>query len=479
MSPPNDHAALTVATPSALGRAWAAVGRALGLTATVETTPEVVAGGDYAASAAVPSRYSPEVSLSAIAHPVVYACIEAITSDLAGLPIRVMRGEEVVEGHWLHTMLANTGLSQRTWRKLMIRDQVLVGRSTSVLLISSLRKGQPIGVRWQHPNRVKPVPGADGTPIGYEIGLDRLIQYSPEQVIATLSLGYLDSPDILTGIGATQVLHADLTADEALAKAAARAASAGRPSALYRPRGDGAHWAPTQVAIIKDTITSLFTKSDGGVAVLGTANGELDILGWAPREMEGPQQRAWIRGTVMAVLGVPPVRLGVDGANTWATSDAQMTAYWTQLQGTVAPLDEALTALVRRVDGDPTLTVEHAFDGVPALQVAQSAVLDRIGKHIANGMSPASAYAYEGWEVAPDAFGSAPVPQPAPGAAPAPAPADDDTPDDEDGSGPLAELGDDINVALGVLTDPDATAEDKAAAVAELAGIADELAGMA
>jgi len=176
---------------------------------------------------------------------------------------------------------------------------------------------------------------------------------------------------------------------------------------------------------------------------------------------------------------VPPVRLGVDGANTWATSDAQMTAYWTQLQGTVAPLDEALTALVRRVDGDPTLTVEHAFDGVPALQVAQSAVLDRIGKHIANGMSPASAYAYEGWEVAPDAFGSAPVPQPAPGAAPAPAPADDDTPDDEDGSGPLAELGDDINVALGVLTDPDATAEDKAAAVAELAGIADELAGMA
>ena len=477
MSPPNDSTALTVASPSALGRAWAAVGRALGLVGTVETTPEVVAGGDYAASAAVPSRYSPEVSLSAIAHPVVYACVEAITSDLAGLPIRVMRGEEVVEGHWLHTMLANTGLGARTWRKLMIRDQVLVGRSTSVLLISSLRKGQPIGVRWQHPNRVKPVPGADGTPIGYEIGLDRLIQYTPEQVIATLSLGYLDSPDILTGIGATQVLHSDLTADEALAKAAARAATAGRPSAIYRPKSG--RWSPTQVAIVKDTITSLFTKADGGVAVTGEGESELDILGWAPREMEGPQQRAWIRGTVMAVLGVPPVRLGVDGANTWATSDAQMTAYWTQLQGTVAPLDEALTALVRRIDGDPTLTVEHAFDGVPALQVAQTAVLDRIGKHIANGMSAAAAYAYEGWEVAPDAFESAPMPQP--GAAPTNDSDDEDATDapTEDGPNPMAELGDDINVALDVLRDPKASAEDKAAALAELASVADELAEMA
>lgn len=475
MSPPNDQHALIAATPSALGRAFAAVGRALGLIGTVEAPKEVVAGGDYAASAAVPSRYSPEVALSAISHPYVFACVEAISGDLAGLPIRVMKGGEPVDNHWLHTMLKNTGLGARTWRKAIVRDQLLVGRTTSVLLMSSLR-GVPVGVRWQHPARVKPVPGADGTPIGYEIGLDRLIQYRPDQVLSTLSLGYIDGPDILTGIGATQVMHSDLVADEALARAAARSASSGRPAALYHPKTEP--WSVTQVATIKDTLVKLFEKSDGGVAVTGSADGQLDILGWAPREMEGPQQRAWIRQTIMAVLGVPPVRLGVDGANTWATSEAQLTAYWTQLQGTVSAIDEALTEMVQRFDRDPSITVEHSFDGVPALQVAQSAVLDRIGKHIANGMSPAAAYAYEGWDVDASAFESAPTPQPAPGA-PVPGPADDDAPDDDDASGPLAELGDDINEALGVLTDPDASAEDKAEALADLAGIADELAGMA
>lgn len=475
MSPPNNQHALVVASPSALGRAFAAVGRALGLVGTVEAPKEVVAGGDYAASAAVPSRYSPEVALSAIAHPYVFACVEAISSDLAGLPIRVMKGGEPIEGHWLHTMLKNTGLGARTWRKAIVRDQLLVGRTTSVLLMSSLR-GVPVGVRWQHPARVKPVPGADGTPIGYEIGLDRLIQYRPDQVLATMSLGYLDGPEILSGIGATQVMHSDLVADEALARAAARSASAGRPSALYHPKTNA--WAPAQVATIKDTLAKMFEKADGGVAVTGTNDGQLDILGWAPREMEGPQQRAWIRQTIMAVLGVPPVRLGVDGANTWATSEAQLTAYWTQLQGTVSAIDEALTGMVQRFDRDPNITVEHSFDGVPALQVAQTAVLDRIGKHIANGMSPAAAYAFEGWDVDASAFESAPAPLPTPGAAPAPT-TDAAADDGEDDGGPLAELGDEINVALDILADSDASAEDKAAALADLAGIADELMGMA
>ena len=297
MSPPSPTHALVAASPSALGRAFAAVGRALGLIGTVEAPKEVVAGGDYAASAAVPSRYSPEVSLSAIAHPYVFACVEAITGDLSGLPIRVMRNGEPVEGHWLHTMLKNTGLGARTWRKAIIRDQLLVGRTTSVLLMSSLR-GVPVGVRWQHPARVKPIPGADGTPIGYEIGLERLIQYRPDQVLSTLSLGYIDGPDILTGIGATQVMHSDLVADEALAKAAARAATSGRPSALYHPKTND--WGKVQVETIKDTLSKLFEKADGGVAVVGTNDGQLDILGWAPREMEGPQQRAWIRQTILS-----------------------------------------------------------------------------------------------------------------------------------------------------------------------------------
>lgn len=470
--PPNDPAPLTVIDSSFWGRALATVGRALRLTSTVETPREVVAGGDYAAAAPQESAYSPTIALSAVLSPYVYACVEAITSDLASLPIVVKKAGKPVDNHWLHTMIQNSGLGARVWRKASIRDQLLVGRTLSVVLMGSIR-GVPVGVRWQHPSRVRPVPGADGTVIGWEVGMDRLTQYRPDQVVATISLGYQDGPEILSGIGATQVLHADLEADVALSKAAARAARAGRPAAVYSPKGS-THWAPAQVKTIKDTLAALFSASDGGVAVSGVADGQLDMLGWAPREMEGPQQKAWFRGTIMAVLGVPPVRLGVDGANTWATSEAQLAAYWTQLQGTVAPLDEALTELVRRIDRDPTLTVEHAFDGVPALQVAQTAVLDRITKHIANGMAPAAAYAYEGWEVDPKSFTAPPSASPAPPNAATNASADDES----DDPAALAELGDDLALALATLQDPDASAADKAEALADAANIADELAAL-
>ena len=469
---PTEPAPLTVIQPTFWGRALATVGRALRLTSTVETPREVVAGGDFAAAAAQESQYSPTVALSAIVSPYVYACVEAITSDLASLPIVVKKAGKPVENHWLHTAIQNSGLGARVWRKASIRDHLLVGRTLSVVLFGSAR-GLPVGVRWQHPSRVRPVPGADGTVLGWEVGMDRLTQYRPEQVVATMSLGYQDGPEILAGIGATQVLHSDLEADVALSQASARAARSGRPAAIYSPKGSS-HWAPAQVKIIKDTLAALFSAADGGVAVSGVADGQLDMLGWAPREMEGPQQKQWFRGTIMAVLSVPPVRLGVDGANTWATSEAQLTAYWTQLQGTVAPLDEALTELVRRVDRDPTMTVEHAFDGVPALQVSQTAILDRIVKHIANGMDPAAAYAYEGWEVDPKAFTAPPTASPAPPSAATNASAADDSAD----SDALAELGDELALALATLQDPDASPADKAEALADAANVADELAAL-
>lgn len=481
-----DPAPLALRTSTLTGRAVAFVARALGLTSTVEKPREVIAGGDYAAGAAVESVYSPTLALSAKGNAYVYACVEAITDDLASLPIVVKRNGEPVPKHWIHGMLANTGFpSSRTFRKQMITDRILAGKAASVPLFGAAR-GVPVGIRWSHPARVRVVPGADGVPLGYEIGSDRITQYRPDQVVAMIALGWQDGPEILSGFGATQVLHSDLLADKALSTSAAKAAVAGRPAAIYRPKGDGVSaWNPRQVETIRDALKRLFVENDGGVVVSGEANAELSILGWAPREMEAPQQRRWIRESVLAVLSVPPVRIGADGANTWATSDTQMTAYWTQLQGRVAEFDETLTALARSVDRDDSITVEHDFSGVPALQGAMKATLDRISLHIQNGMDPATAYAYEGWDdLPPGAFTAAPAAQaPTPGAQPSLAPAED-TPDDseddmpdvsdalEDVPGMVADLDD----ALAVLQDPDATDEAKAEALAQIASVRDDLA---
>ena len=486
-----DPAPLALRTSTLTGRAVAAVAavaRALGLTSTVEKPKEVVAGGDYAAGAPVESVYSPTLALSAKGNAYVYACTEAITDDLASLPIIVKRNGEPVPKHWIAGMLANTGFpSQRTWRKQVMTDRILAGKTASVVLWGAAR-GFPVGVRWAHPARVRVIPGGDGVPKGYEIGLDEVKQYRPDQVVAMLALGWQDGPEILSGFGATQVLHSDLLADKALSASAAKAAAAGRPAAIYRPKGDGVSaWSARQVETIRDALKRLFIDNDGGVVVSGEANAELSILGWAPREMEAPQQRRWIRESVLAVLSVPPVRIGADGANTWATSDTQMTAYWTQLQGRVAEFDEALTALARSVDRDDGITVAHDFSGVPALQGAMKATLDRITAHIANGMDAAVAYAYEGWDdLPPGAFTSAPVAQtPAPGALP---PVDDSPDDDSDDPEDMPDVSDaledvpgmvaDLDDALAVLQDPDATDEARAEALASLSSLRDDLAAL-
>ncbi len=486
MATPTDTAPLAVAPTSVWGRAYLSVARALGLVNPVERPREFVAGGDYAAAAPTEGLYSPAIALSAYLNPWVYACVRAIAGDLAALPIVVKRRGEVVENHWLPKAVANSGHpSSRTWREATVRDMLLAGRSTSVLLYSNLT-GAPIGVRWAHPERVRVIPAADGTPLGYEIGSDKTQTYPPEAVLSVLTLGVLDGPDALAGVGATQVLHSDLTADQALAAGTARKARSGRPSAIYRPASKdvGSGWSAATVAQIKTQLARIFGDADGGVAVLGASGAELDLLDWAPKDMDGPAQRTWTRDLILAVFGVPPVRLGVDAANIFATAGAQLTSYWTDLRGKIAPLDEAMTMLARRVDRDDSITVEHDFSGVGPLQAADSDILARIGAHIANGMDPAVAYAYEGWDDVPEGAFTAPAAPAAPaGQTPPPAPADDalddegdDLAEDEDLAGEDADLAASLSDAADVLANPDATDAERAEAIAALTAAAEALA---
>jgi hypothetical protein len=161
----------------------------------------------------------------------------------------------------------------------------------------------------------------------------------------------------------------------------------------------------------------------------------------------------------------------VDAANIYATAGAQLTSYWTDLRGKIAPLDEALTMLARRIDRDATIAVEHDFSGVGPLQAADSDILARIGAHIANGMDPATAYAYEGWDDVPEGAFTAPP------AATDPA---GQTPGDNDEPAERAAEDAELAAALGdaheVLADDGASDEERAAALAAITAAAEALA---
>jgi hypothetical protein len=158
----------------------------------------------------------------------------------------------------------------------------------------------------------------------------------------------------------------------------------------------------------------------GGVAVAGDGS-KLEVLGWAPKDMEGRSQREWTRQSIMAVLQVPPARLSLDSENR-ATQDDQMVTYWVgRIQALAMEFDDALNDSI----GDAlAVRLETDFSSVPYLQSGKTGQLERIEKHVGLGMSVSAAYAYEGLDDVDESWFAAPAQDPAP-ATPNALPADD------------------------------------------------------
>ena len=382
-----------------LGRATSWTLRALRLAQAVERPEEFSAGSDYARGYAVEPTYDLEHALSAApANAWLAACVLAIAQDLSGLPIRVSRvgdRRDVLAVHPILDLLAHPQgeMSSETWRQQVYTDRVLTGNVFLLILTGS--RGAPLGLSRMHPGRVKIVPSKPGVPGGFVYrGLGEEVMYASSAVVHIRGPSWESGPESLYGIGAVQPLDADLTADIEFAKAGARAASKGRPDAIYRPASDKVTWSPPQVRDMTAALDRMLSDRAGGVAVM-SGHGQVDVLGWRPDEMQGAAQRSFIRQQVMALLDVPPARMGLETAN-YATAREQMAGYWQGLRGRAAAFDAALTTVAAQFPG-PAVEVWHDFSGVPALREAQGAALQRVTGHIKNGMDPVRAYVYEGF----------------------------------------------------------------------------------
>lgn len=386
--------------------------RAMGLLV-VEEPQEATPGADFAQGVPVSAPYNPRRALSAlVASPYFAACVEAISRDLAGLPVIVGRkvkdseGERIepVPDHPLAKLIEKpTGdptVTGRQWRMQVIADRLCAGTAGAVVIRD--RSGMPAAMQRMHPARIDIEPSETGgiRTVGYARSMGESQQsYSPETVLLWRNISWADDPTGLYGIGYAQVLDADITAEVELAKSAARQAKKGRPDAVYGPSVEGEVWAPKQVKAMEVQVRNMIRNADGGVAIMSGV-GKLQPLGWAPKDMANAEQRTLIRTTCMSLFGVPPIRLGLETAN-YATAREQLRVYWMGLQARAAEFDEQLTRL-GVMFGEPDLVVYTDFSGVAALQEDESERLARVKMHIDNGMSADDAYRYEGLDDAPD-----------------------------------------------------------------------------
>jgi len=388
---------------------WLRALSALGVV-TIEEKPEAATldmGSDYASGVPQGPGYSANTAMSAFpANAWLAACVDAVASDLAGLPLRARQRSAdgtvtQLDGHPALDLIQSPGGHQVgvLLRRQLAADHMLSGVGY-LLPVYGVETAPPAGLRRLHPARVQVTTGRDGSPtaIVYD-DLSTGVCYAPESVIWASNVSWERDASSLFGQGVVRPLDADLRADTALAESSARQASKGRPDAVYRPADASVKWNDRQVAGMKHAVAKMLSDADGGVAIMSGA-GVLETLGWTMKDMQGVEQRTWTRQTILAVCGVPPARVGLETAN-YATAREQMLTYWLSLKGRASLLDAALSKLAGMF-GDADVELYHDFSQVPALKDARRSGYERVQMLVSIGMDPNDALAYEGFTDAPN-----------------------------------------------------------------------------
>lgn len=376
------------------------------------TETQVQHGADYSAGARVYQEYDPHNAMSAAAaFPWVRACVDAISTDLAGLPWIASVGEgddaTVIPGHPSTVLLANptTWQTGEEWERQLLLDLLLTGNWYAV----RVGRGAPTSLPRLHPARVRVEPTAFGAPGAYLYGVGGEDRYAPADVIHVRFPSWQDSPQSLLGEGLIRALHDDLTADQAASRLTAKASQRGRPDAIIRPKDGVGMWD----ADVRKAIAGAYDEQirRGGALVLSDAI-EAEFPTYTPRDMEYADARTLTRETVLAAFGVPPARVGLPTAN-YATQEQQNVTYWQGLVGLSRLISARLTKDIGAAFPGRPVSIRKDFSGVPALQQSRDARLARVKAWADLGMPAASAAAYEGFTDAPDLATEAPAEEPA------------------------------------------------------------------
>ena len=380
-----------------ISRVFTGIVRAFGK---VEKKPvEVNHGASWQNPYGIRPGYAPEVAMSAYGgHGYTYAAVSRASTDLAGLPLRLVSGEgsdaKIIDSHPIKDLLnqPSTFMDGYLFREQICTDLILSGDAFVLMLGLS---EQPESIVRLHPQEVEIITTGTGITGYRHDSSGSVVVYEPERIIHIRSASFEKGPKGLYGTGAIRPLSREINADINAQKLASDSSAKGRPDILLYPKDPADIWGHERRREILDQYRGL--ASEGGAMVL-SGQVEVEPLKLTPREMEFEASRRMARQSISAVTGVYPSVLGLPSAN-YATSRQQARHYWQVQIHRAHKLSQVFTAIAKK--WDPSYSIEHDFSSVEALQEVRDSQLDRIQKHIQNGMSAADAYAYEGLEDAP------------------------------------------------------------------------------
>jgi HK97 family phage portal protein len=327
------------------------------------------------------------------AHPWVRAAVQAIVDDLSGVPLIAMRDGVKLDSHPVLNLLnkPNSQCSGTRLRRQLVCDWSLA--RNAYLRVVRDGNGDPVTVSRRHPSHVKAnVNPATGMITSWTIQGQQ--ELPPEDVLHIADVSWDDSIDGVYGESVIRTIDVGISTDIDARKQAGRAARRGRFEFLLRPREAHGTIGRTGAERIKESFEQA-SQSGDGLWVLGKP-AEVTQLSVSMRDLEFAKLHEMTRDEVIALFGVPPVRIGLPGAN-YGTARQQMRTYWEHLGHIARLFDDELSRLT--TDG---AVIRHDLTSVEALQVSRTERQMRASVWItAFGVPPAEAARYEGFMDAP------------------------------------------------------------------------------
>lgn len=379
---------------SPVGRMWSrirgSVDKFLGvgsITGTTSRTATVPAVAPYPVARA----------MSALArNPTFFTSVQAIATDLVGLPLVVERGDgpnrTQVPNHWFLRLLKRPNLKVRgkRFRKQLIADM----RTAGVAYVRVWRNpsGQPYQLARIHPAAIDPLVGADMEVLGYRFHDGKELAFG--DVLAFADISYEDRESMVLGTSVTRPLSLGMQVDEDMRIHTGRAAKRGRVEVIGAPVNENTGLGPQRIEALQDSYAE--TMEAGLGLWVASAAIKLDVASLSARDAEFLGMSDRNRAEILGCMGVPPVRAGDPVAN-YGTAKQQMRTYWENLQGFVSIIDDEFSSLLA-----PDETFRHDFSRVEALQTATTERLDRVIKWVSLGMDPNEAARYEQFVDAPN-----------------------------------------------------------------------------
>lgn len=394
----------------------------------VEAPTTVITSQEWAQDVPVAPAYPAVNSTSAMgSFPWVVAAVNAISTDIAGLPLIAQRGRgdsrRRVPGHagLVALMRPASEMPPTLWRRQMIQDLLLTGNSYT-LMLTAPGSGRLAALVRLEPELVEVLPGEGKTVRGYAYGEATTTIYDAADVVHIRQTSWRSGVESIIGQGGIEPLRTELAGEHAASQRWQEEAGRGRAGMIVSPKEDG----PGAAGLMPDVAPKVLQRIQAqlykhGAAAIG-AGIDVNLLPFSARDMEFIQAREWTRDAVLAVFGVAGTRVGLPNAN-YATARESSRVYWQNLKGLLALIEDGYAQIAERA-GRPGDRIVHDLSDVEVLQESRSDRLERAKMLVeVFGMTPADALAYEGFDdVTPEMFS-----QPAGQAEAAPAPGPEDT----------------------------------------------------